>query len=324
VILTILTFLAGVILTIVGADLLVDGSSGIAKRFGMSEFLIGLTIVAIGTSMPEFVVSLIASLKGSADMSIGNVSGSNIFNTLVVLGATALVMPIKYTDRNIKRDIPLNLMIALILSLMAIDSYLGMEQNVLSRVDGALMLIGFVLFLWYSFRNNKELPSGSESANEQENQSKRGKSLYALFLMVAAGIAGLVIGGNLFVDSACEIARFFGVSEAVIALTLVAGGTSLPELASSVVAAFKGRGQMALGNVIGSNISNILFILGTASLIRPLPVSSENMNSLLLLPVTAIILTLTVFTLKRRKIDKIEGALFLAIYIAYIVYLLSK
>ena len=259
--------IAGLAMILFGANWLVNGSSSIAKRFGISEFVIGLTIVGIGTSSPEMVVSFLSSLQGKADMAIGNIAGSNIFNTLLILGITALISPLTITKSNLKRDIPLNIIVTIILILLGMNfTIFGAGKDQLCRIDGAILLVIFVLYLWSSFKSD---------SSDEENGGE-GIKEYSTFMsisMVAAGLAALIFGGKLFVNSATELAKMFGVSDKFIAITVMAAGTSMPELATCVVAALKGRGQLALGNVLGSNIANILLILGGSALISPLSFS---------------------------------------------------
>lgn len=314
--LQIIMLLAGLALILFGANWLVDGSSSIAKRFGISEFVIGLTIVGIGTSSPEMVVSFMSSLQGKADMAIGNIVGSNIFNTLMILGITALVAPIAITKNNIKRDIPLNIVVTVLLIILGMNFTLfGKGQDQISRLDGALLLAVFACYLWTSFKSDQ---GDASKEGEGIKEYKTGLSV----IMIAAGLAGLIFGGRLFVNSATELAKMFGVSDKFIAITVMAAGTSMPELATCVVAALKGRGQLALGNVLGSNISNILLILGGASLIAPLSFNGMTPVDLGLVLISAIIIFASAFMFKKREIDRYEGVIFLLLEIGYMWYLI--
>ena len=255
--------IAGLLLILFGANYLVDGSSSIARRFGLSEFVIGLTIVGIGTSTPEMVVSFLSAFKGNADMAIGNIVGSNILNTMLILGSTAIIAPLIITRSNIKKDIPLNIGVTILLILLGMNgSIFGIGKNVLSRIDGIILLAIFAWYMWNSFR--------SDSGDEEDAEETRNYGTTASVLLILGGLAALIFGGRLFVNAATEIAKGFGVSDKFIAVTVLAAGTSMPELATSIVAAAKGRGQLALGNILGSNISNILLILGGSALICPL------------------------------------------------------
>lgn len=314
-VLDIVLFIVGAALVVLGADWLVDGASGIARRFGLSEFLIGVTIVGIGTSLPELVVSTIGAVEGNADIAIGNVTGSNMFNTLLILGITALLMPIPYTRSNVRRDMPLCVAASLLLLIFVLDRFIfHTAASTITRWEGIVFLLCFVAFLWYSFKQD----SGS-----QEDETAKPMKLWKAVALVLLGIGGLVYGGQLFVDHATGIARQIGVSDAFIAITIMAGGTSLPELATCVVAAAKKRGQMALGNIIGSNISNILLILGVCATITPLHVVRINQFSILAVLAAAIILLLTAATFRKNKLDRPEGLLFIVLYAAYIYAVLQ-
>lgn len=316
--LQIIMLLAGLALILFGANWLVDGSSSIAKRFGISEFVIGLTIVGIGTSSPEMVVSFMSSLQGKADMAIGNIVGSNIFNTLMILGITALVAPMAITKNNLKRDIPLNIVVTVLLIILGMNLTLfGKGQDQISRLDGAILLAVFAWYLWTSFKSDQ---GDASEEGEGIKEYKTGLSV----IMIAAGLAGLIFGGRLFVNSATELAKMFGVSDKFIAITVMAAGTSMPELATCVVAALKGRGQLALGNVLGSNISNILLILGGASLIAPLSFNGMTPVDLGLVLISAIIIFASAFMFKKREIDRYEGVIFLLLEIGYMWYLIAN
>ena len=315
--LQILILVAGLLLILFGANWLVDGSSSIAKRFGISEFVIGLTIVGIGTSTPEMVVSFMSSFQGKADMAIGNIVGSNIFNTLMILGVTALISPLVITASNLKRDIPINIAVTILLIVLGMNQTLfGAGQNQLSRLDGLFLLLIFAWYLWISFK--------SDNADDNEDTSmKVYKPLMSVFLIVA-GLGGLIIGGRLFVNSATELAKMFGVSDKFIAITVMAAGTSMPELATCVVAALKGRGQLALGNILGSNISNILLILGGAALIHPLSFSGMTPVDLGTVLVSAIFIFACAYTFKQKKLDRIEGLILLLMEAGYMWYLIAN
>ena len=310
--------LLGLALVVFGADYLVEGASGIARRFGLSEFVIGLTIVGMGTSAPEMVVSFIGAVQGNSDISLGNVVGSNVFNTLLILGLTALILPIPITAGNRKKDIPVNLVITVLLILLGLSHTLfGLgTKDGLSRLDGGILIALFLAYMVYSFRNGD---SGEDSSSEQ-TPSKELKPLVAC-LMIVGGLAALVYGGNLFVDAATFIAREQGISDKFIAITLLAGGTSMPELATCVVAAVKKKGQLALGNIIGSNVFNILLILGGSALIHPLSFEQISYVDLGALLASAVALLLSSYLGKRNVLDRAEGAVFLLLWAAYMAYL---
>lgn len=316
--LQIFILLAGLLLILFGANWLVDGSSSIAKRFGISEFVIGLTIVGIGTSTPEMVVSFMSSFQGKADMAIGNIVGSNIFNTLMILGVTALISPLAITKSNLKRDIPLNIIVTVMLILLGMNlTIFGKGQDQLSRIDGAILLALFAGYLWTSFKSDQ---GDSEEGGEGIKEYKNGVSV----LMIIAGLAGLIVGGRLFVNSATELAKMFGVSDKFIAITIMAAGTSMPELATCIVAALKGRGQLALGNVLGSNIANILLILGGAALINPLSFGGMTYVDLGIILIGALVILASAFMFKKKELDRYEGAIFVLMEIGYMWYLIAN
>lgn len=314
----ILVLLAGLLLILFGANWLVDGSSSIAKRFGISEFVIGLTIVGIGTSTPEMVVSFLSAFQGKADMAIGNIVGSNIFNVLMILGLTALVSPLAITKTNLKRDIPLNILVTVLLIVLGMNFTLfGKGENQICRLDGAILLGIFAWYLWTSFK------SDTGDANEDGEGIKEYKIGISILLIVA-GLAGLVVGGRLFVNSATELAKMFGVSDKFIAITIMAAGTSMPELATCIVAALKGRGQLALGNVLGSCICNILLILGGAALIHPLSFNGMTYVDLGVVLVSALVILASAFMFKKKELDRYEGVLFVLMEIGYMWYLIAN
>lgn len=318
-----LLLIAGLTLILMGANWLVDGASSIAKKTGMSEFIIGLTIVGIGTSTPEMVVSFISSIQGKTDMAIGNVVGSNIFNTLVILGITALICPLDITKASLKRDLPLNIGVTLLLILLGMKhTIFGVGTDSLTRIDGLIMLLILVLYFRLLLKKPKKgsLEDNIQTQNDGSEATKvfsTGKSV----VFILMGLTGLVIGGRLFVNSATEIAVFYNMSQKFIALTIMAAGTSLPELATSVVAAVKGRGQMAMGNVLGSNISNILLILGASAVINPLSFGSMSMIDLGVVMVAAIFMFTSAYTFKSYKLDRYEGAILLLMEAGYMTWL---
>jgi len=316
--LDILLLIVGLGLILAGANFLTDGSAALAQRFRVPEFIIGLTVVAVGTSTPELVVSVLSAIGGQSDVAIGNVVGSNIFNVFVILGVCALIRPVPLTAGNIRRDIPFGVLVSLLLLALAQDSLLckGAADRI-GRLDGAAMLALYILLMWYTIRKTKR-----PEATAPTEGSKAPMAAWLTAVMIVGGLAGLVFGGEMFLRSATSIARSLGVSESVIAITLVAGGTSLPELASSLVSLFKGKAEMALGNVIGSNIANILLILGVSATIHPLSMGGITVWDLLMVLLSSVVVFLAAFTFKRKAIDRWEGALFVAIYAVYIWYLI--
>lgn len=309
----------GLVMILFGANYLVDGASSIAKKFGISEFIIGLTIVGIGTSTPEMVVSYMSAFNGSTDLAIGNVVGSNILNTLLILGITALISPLAITRDNLRKDIPLNIAVTILLILLGLNkTFFGVGENTLSRLDGMVLLAIFVWYFISSFKSGK----GSDGQDDEEGIVER--KIWVSALMIAGGLAGLVIGGRLFVDSATSLAKILGISEKFIAITIVAAGTSMPELATSIVAAVKGKGQLALGNVLGSNIFNILLILGGSALIHPLSFASMTAVDLGIVLLCTVFILLSAFLFKKKELDRVEGALFILMEAGYMWYLIAN
>lgn len=308
------------VLLVVGANWLVDGSAAIARRYHVSEYIIGATIVGMGTSMPELVVSVISGVEGHPEIAIGNVVGSNIFNVFLILGVTALMMPIKYTRSNIRRDMPLNIVFSLlVMGFCALGLYARGEYG-LGRMEGLLLLACFTFYLWYSIRTDRKLNVVGDT-EEQEMDLGLYNSMMVCVLSIIFGLGGLIFGGDMFVDSASAIARESGVSEAVIGLTIVAGGTSLPELVSSVIAVRKKKGQMALGNIVGSNIFNLLLILGVSSLVHPLSMGGITFIDWGVMALSALMVLLASFTFKKRVLDRGDAIIFLLVYVAYMAWL---
>ncbi len=314
----------GLALILGGANFLTDGSAALAQRFRVPEFIVGLTIVAVGTSTPELVVSVLSAAAGNSDVAIGNIVGSNIFNVFLILGVCALIAPLPLTGGNIRRDLPFLTAVSVLLLLLTSDRLLGLgEVDAIGRIDGIVMLLLYIALIRYTIRTERRTAALATQATQttQTEKPQRSKSLWLIVVMIGGGLAGLVFGGELFLDSATAIARALGVSESVIAITLVAGGTSLPELASSVVSLLKGKSEMALGNVIGSNIANILLILGLSATIHPLTLGGITRIDLLTVLLSSVLLFVTAFTFRRKAVDRWEGAIFLVIYALYIGYL---
>lgn len=317
-VLQILLLISGLLLILFGANWLVDGSTSIARKTGISEFVIGITIVGIGTSTPEMVVSYFAAFQGQSEIALGNVIGSNIFNILMILGITTLIKPVTMSRENRVKDIPMNILVTgALLILWLAHSILGIGQNQISRLEGLLMLIAFVAYLWMMFR------SGNDNTEEEIEEIKTFSPAMAV-IMIIGGLACLIGGGRVFVNSATAIAHYLNLSEKFIAITIMAAGTSLPELATCIVAARKGRNQMALGNVIGSNISNILLIVGGAALISPLSLSGISYMDFAVVMISSIVLLISAYTFQKERIDRIEGMFFILIEIAYMVWLFIK
>lgn len=310
----ILLLLVGLGLVVLGADWLVNGASSIARRAGISEFVIGLTIVGFGTSCPELVVSLSGAIEGNSDISVGNVVGSNIFNVLFILGLTAMVLPVGMTDKNRRIDIPITLGVTILLVILGITG--SMSGPVISRWEGVLMLLVFSAYLFYCFK--------SDSKDEFSEMQQATLSITKSIALTLTGLAGLIFGGDLFVDSATALARQIGVSDKFIAVTILAGGTSLPELATSLVAAIKGKEQLALGNILGSNVFNAMMILGLSSVITPLSFASMTIVDIITLVLSAVLLLIWAYTGRKNRIDRREGAAMLLCYVAYNVFLFSR
>lgn len=325
--LSIFYLVLGLVLILVGASALTDGASAIARRSGISELVIGLTIVAFGTSAPELVITAMSAAQGSAGIAIGNVVGSNIFNVLVIIGVTAMLRPISIERTIMTNEIPMVILSALVLLIMGNGPLLDGEASpVLSRVDGLVLLLFFAIFMRYTFSRAKNPLPEPQSTDAVAGKSSTSSSMGMVkaWIWLLGGLAMLIWGGDRFVDGASEIAKGLGVSESMVGLTIVAVGTSLPELAASVAAAIKGSPGLALGNVIGSNIFNIFFVAGVGATIRPLPFGSIGNVDLLVLLGACILFWLFGWIIRTRTITRGEGAVMLAGYIAYTVWLISN
>ena len=301
--LNIIWMIAGIALVLWGADRLTDGAVAIAERMHISQMVIGLTIVAMGTSMPEFFVSFMSALKDTPDMAVGHVVGSNIFNALLIVGCAAMVMPMNILPSTVKKDIPFAMVASVALLLMCLDGNI-------SRIDAVVLLVLFVVFMYFTLKGAKE-----NEQTMQQTSAKGGKPFMSV-VWIVVGLVCLVFGSNLFVDAATVIARQLGVSDAVIGLTIIAGGTSFPELATSVVSARKGQSGIAIGNVLGSNVFNILLILGVTS---PMTLQGITTVDLTMLVVSMVMLWLFSFT--KYTLARWEGALLTIVFIGYISYL---
>lgn len=319
--LNIIYLIIGLALILVGANILTDGASALAKKWGMSDLIVGLTIVAFGTSAPELVISIMSAAEGNSGIAIGNVVGSNIFNICAIIGITALVTPIKVSKGIMRTDIPLVILSALVLLVMGNNILLdGEQENILTRTNGIILLLFFAIFMYHTFNAAKN-PTLNESDDDVDKSPVKEMPLLKSIIWIVGGLAGLIFGGDLFVDGASGIASAMGVSDAVIGLTIVAIGTSLPELATSVTAALKGKTAIALGNVIGSNIFNIFLVLGCSATVSPLLFGSVGNVDLLVLTITSLLFWIFGYVYKERTITRIEGGLLLACYIAYMTYI---
>ncbi|MFZ7112690.1 MAG: calcium/sodium antiporter [Desulfatiglandales bacterium] len=311
-------FGVGFVFLIKGADFLVDGASSIARRMNVSDLVIGLTVVAFGTSTPELFVNIVASLKGSADIAIGNILGSNISNIFLILGVSSLIHPLTVGKGTVWKEIPLSLMAAILLGLMANDRWIDKATvSALTRVDGLVFIAFFVVFLYYSFSIAKRVEG-------MEEHIPPGHGWRKSLLLVVIGLAGLGLGGKWIVDGAIHMALSLGMSESLVGLTIVAVGTSLPELATSAVAAYRKNVEIAVGNVVGSNIFNIFFVLGISSTIKPLPFHPKSNIDIGVVILASLFLFTSMFTGGRRRMDRWEGALFVLFYMLYIVFLIRQ
>lgn len=319
----IIWLIVGLALILVGANMLTDGSSAIAKRLGVSDLVIGLTVVAFGTSTPELIISIVAAASGNPALAVGNIIGSNILNILLIIGLTALVKPIFIKKNIMTNEIPLVILSSFILLVFGYSSILdGTKTDEITRVDGIMLLVLFALFMRYTFASAKQKHTDEHDPASADGEKLKRFSSFKSVAYIIIGLAALIWGGDKFVDGASGVARGFGVSEAMIGLTIVAIGTSLPELATSVVAALKNQPELAIGNVIGSNIFNILLVLGTSSVVAPLPFAGVSHIDLWTLFGASILFLLFGWVIKRRCITRPEGAFMLIAYIAYLTYLI--
>lgn len=312
-----LLLIAGLVLLIKGGDYLVEGGASIAKKFNISPLVIGLTIVSFGTSAPELIVNLLASFNGSADLAIGNILGSNISNILLILGVTAAIFPISVKTGTTWKEIPFTLLAVCVLGLMVNDALIdGNSFTMLSRIDGLVLLSFFLIFMYYTFGISKAEGEADDDISEYSTTMS--------LLMLVGGMFGLALGGDWFVKGAIDIATLLGVSEAMIGLTIVAIGTSLPELFTSVIAARKGSADIAVGNVVGSNIFNVLWILGLSSTIAPIAYSPAMNIDLLVVIGATVLLFAFMFVGKDHKLERWQGYFFIALYIIYIVSIVVR
>ncbi len=304
----ILLLILGIVVVLKSADWLTNGAVGLATRLEIPQIVIGLTIVAIGTSMPEFFVSTVSAIKGTPDLAVGNIVGSNIFNVLLIVGVAAIVAPITIQRATVRRDIPIAIVASVMLAIMMFD-------DIMSRLDALILFIAFIAFIWITLRDSKNVSHESSSSNETIGAKK------SVFLIVM-GLVGLVLGSNVFVDNASSLAHTWGISDAVIGLTIVAGGTSLPELATSAVAAKKGDSGIAIGNVLGSNVFNILMILGLTGLISPMHIQNITYVDMAVMVISMILFWLFSFT--KLRVDRWEGCVLIACFLGYITWLVSN
>lgn len=316
--LTYILFIIGLVLLIKGASWLVDGASSIAKKLNISAIVIGLTIVAFGTSTPELIVNIYATIEGNTEIAIGNILGSNIVNIFFILGVSALIHPLLSKKNTVWKEIPLSLLAAVLVGFMANDILIdGAKSSMLSRIDGLVLISFFIIFLYYTFGIAKVQ---GEASDEDIKEFSYPKSI----LFIVVGLVGLTVGGKWIVDGAVKIAESFNVSQSLIGLTIVAIGTSLPELATSAMAAYKKQSDIAIGNVVGSNIFNIFWILGFSAVLKPLPFSEKSQIDVLMTIFASLVLFILLMVGKRHVIEKWQGVLMILIYIGYLVFLISN
>jgi cation:H+ antiporter len=317
--LPILLLVVGFVFLIKGADFLVSGASSMARRFHVSDLVIGLTVVAFGTSTPELFVNLVASLKGNTDIAIGNVLGSNISNIFLILGISSIICPLTVGKGTVWKEIPLSLLAALLLGILANDHWIDKANvSALTRIDGLVFIAFFIIFLYYTFTIAKQIEGMEDHVPSKEHGWAKSLSL------VAAGLVGLGLGGKWIVDGAIHIASTLGMSESLVGLTIVAIGTSLPELATSAVAAYRKNVEIAVGNVVGSNLFNIFFVLGISATIKPLPFQSKSNVDIGVVILASLLLFVSMFTGRGRKLDRWEGAVFIFLYACYIFLLIFQ
>lgn len=317
----------GFVLLIKGADIFVSGASNISKRLGIPSVIVGLTIVSLGTSAPELAVSAISAIKGNNEIAVGNVLGSNLFNTLVVLGVTTIIMTLTIKKSEVKRDYTINILATTVLLFLTFTTILGGRDNYISRLDGIILLIGCISYITYLVLSVKRGKVSSENVQEElAVESVTEISIFKSIIKLVIGVAGIVIGGQVVVDSATNIATSLGMSEKLVGLTIVAIGTSLPELVTSVVAALKGEKDIALGNILGSNIFNILLIIGLSSAISPIAVSSNLIFDFIFLVVVTLIIGIMIFANKKeeKNFGKKEGIILVAFYVFYMAYIIIR
>lgn len=305
----VLLLIFGIVVVLKSADWLTNGAVGLATKLGISQIVIGLTIVAIGTSMPEFFVSIVSAIKGTPDLAVGNIVGSNIFNVLLIVGVAATVAPIAIQRATVRRDIPIAIVASIMLTFMMLD------DNI-SRIDAVILFAAFIAFIWITLRNSKN------DANEKDASTEKVIPTWKSVLFIIFGLVGLVLGSNIFVDNASSLAHGWGISDAVIGLTIVAGGTSLPELATSAVAARKGDSGIAIGNVLGSNVFNILMILGLTGIISPMHIQNITYIDMAVMVISMSLFWLFSFT--KLRVERWEGCVLIACFLGYITWLVSN
>lgn len=304
----VLFLIIGIVVVLKSADWLTSGAVGLATRLGISQIVIGLTIVAIGTSMPEFFVSVVSAIKGTPDLAVGNIVGSNIFNVLLIVGVAAIVTPIRVQRNTVRRDIPIAIVASIMLMVMMLD-------DTISRMDALILFAAFIAFIWTTLRCSK-------NSSQENNTQKKAIATWKSTIFILVGLIGLVVGSNIFVDNASSLAHGLGISDAIIGLTIVAGGTSLPELATSAVAARKGDSGIAIGNVLGSNVFNILMIVGLTGLISPMHIQGITYVDMAVMVISMVLFWLFSFT--NLRIERWEGCVLILCLFGYLTWLVSN
>ncbi len=320
----IILLIVGLVLILGGANFMTDGAAAIAKKLGMSDFIVGLTIVSMMTSAPELVVSVMSAIEGAPSMAIGNIVGSNIFNILIIIGVVALIKPIKVAGGVLTNDIPMVILSSVVLLVMGLSPLLDGGAMMLTRVDGILLLLFFVIFMIYTVRSARSVNPAEDSTVDAEQAAIKPLPVWRALVYLTGGLAALIAGGQWFVDGATGLARSLGWSEGLIGLTIIAAGTSLPELATSVVAARKGLNGICIGNVIGSCIFNVFFVLGLAATVLPMPFGNITLADLLMLVLASLMFLAFGRWIGHRVINRLEGALMLGCYVGYMCYLYSN
>ncbi len=320
---TVILFILGFILLIKGADIMIEGSSSLARKYGISSFVIGLTIVAFGTSAPEFTISVLASLRGSTGIALGNIIGSNISNTLLILGVSAIIYPLWVKKSTVNREIPFSLLSIIAVGVLVNDFLIDhTPPSGLTRIDGLILILFFSIFIYYTFGMLKSKENiFQKTVNEFTEDEPKEYRTWISFIMITVGLIGLGLGGKLIVDNAIKLAHILGLSEALVGLTIIALGTSLPELAASAVAAHKKHADIAVGNIIGSNIFNFLLVLGAASIITPIGFNEYLNVDLMILFLVTVLLLFLIYIGKKNILGRWEGMTLLILYIAYIIFL---
>jgi len=324
-------FVIGFVLLIKGADLLVEGASTLAQRYGVPSIIVGLTIVAFGTSLPELIINVISAVRGNTDIAMGNVIGSNISNILLIMGLTAAICPLKVKASTAWKEIPFSMLALAVLFVVSNDVLIdNLRESLITRSDGVLMFCVFAIFIYYLFemalKHHAEIPLDGTGRQVKKiaKEEKRQKKIWVIVLMLLGGLVGLYLGGRWVVEGAVVIARKFGLSDFLISASIIAVGTSLPELVTSLTAAIKEEPDLSVGNIVGSNIFNVFLVLGTTSIIKPIPVTPGINNDIIFTMVITLYLFLFLFLGKDYKIERWQGVVFFILYVFYIAYIILR